>query len=82
MSISSEQLVRDYIDESWVPSRARLREWGVSVWAIIGYLRIYEGDKARVAESYQVPLEAIEAAIAYYHLHRNVIDARILLNSE
>ena len=45
----------------------------------IAHLRV-AGDPLRVAEDYEVPLEAVEAALAYYELHRYLIDARIALN--
>lgn len=58
------------------PADARLRTYGVSVWAIIGYLEAVHGDLARVAADYDIPLEAVQAAQAYYRRHKAVIDAR------
>jgi uncharacterized protein (DUF433 family) len=58
---------------------AQLVEYGIPVWALIAHLRV-AGDPQRVAEDYEVPLEAVEAALAYYALHRYLIDARIALN--
>ena len=60
---------------------ARLRESGVSVWALIGYLPAVEGNLGQAAEDYVVSLEEIEAAVAFYHEHRVVIDARIAANN-
>ena len=58
--------------------RARLKDYGVSVWALIGYLKqATGGDIARVAADYDVPIEAVEAALAYYRRHPAAIDARI-----
>ena len=58
--------------------RARLKDYGVSVWALIGYLKqATGGDIARVAADYDVPIEAVEAALAYYQPHPAAIDARI-----
>lgn len=54
------------VDESFVP-----------VYALIGYLPIVNGDHRQVAEAYEVPLAAMEAAVAYYQRHRAIIDARI-----
>ena len=46
---------------------ARLKNRGVAVWALIGYLHGgAEGSIARVAVDYDLPREAVEAAIAYY----------------
>lgn len=82
MSVTTDQLVRDHIDAGGVASRARLRESGVPVWSIIGYLRMMDGDTTRVARAFRVPVEAIEAALAYYQRHEEAIDARLLINSE
>lgn len=58
----------------------RLKEFGVSVWALIGYLQAVHGNIDQVAEDYGLPREAVEAAIAYYEQHRILIDARIAAN--
>lgn len=63
------------------PQEARLVEYGVSVWVLIAYLRAVDGDVARVAEDYALPLEAVEAAIAYYREHQSLIDVQIVLNA-
>jgi uncharacterized protein (DUF433 family) len=63
------------------PQEARLVEYGVSVWVLIAYLRAVGGDAARVAEDYDLPLEAVEAAIAYYREHQALIDAQIIANA-
>jgi len=61
---------------------ARLREHGVSVWALIGYWMGYNGDVDHVVRDFMVPREAVEAAIAYYRRHKGLIDARIAANSD
>jgi uncharacterized protein (DUF433 family) len=61
----AEALVADY----WIP-----------VWALIGYLPAVDGDIQQVADDYELPLEAVEAAVAYYECHREVIDDRIEAN--
>jgi uncharacterized protein (DUF433 family) len=53
----------------------------VPVWALIGYLDAVEGDVAQVAEDYEIPREAMLAALAYYRRNIAVIDARIEANS-
>lgn len=63
------------------PDEALLKAYGVPVWALIGYLPAVGGSVSHVAADYDVPLEAVEAAIAYYHQHRSIIDARIAANS-
>jgi uncharacterized protein (DUF433 family) len=59
----------------------RLKEYGIAVWALAGGLR-REGDAAhaQIARSYDVPLEAVEAAAAFYRRHRAIIDNRIDAN--
>ncbi len=64
------------------PADARLTEYGTPVWALVGY---YFGDAGRdlqrVAEDYEIPIDAARAALAYYHEHRPALDARLTLNA-
>jgi uncharacterized protein (DUF433 family) len=60
-------------------AEARLRESGVSVWAIVDYWYGVDFDKARTAHDYDIPAEAVEAALAYYKAHKALIDARLAL---
>ncbi len=60
---------------------ARLVEPQISVWALIGYLQMVDGDIRRVAADYRIPAEAVEAALAYYEQHRPEIDARLAANA-
>ena len=60
---------------------AHLKDSGVPVWALIGYLPAVGGVVERVAVDYDLPVEAVEAALAYYQQHRSIIDARIEANS-
>ncbi|MGI8553975.1 MAG: hypothetical protein ACR2PL_24795 [Dehalococcoidia bacterium] len=62
------------VAEAWVG------EFGISVWALIGYLELMHGNMADVAEDYRIPPEALEAAVAYSLLHQKEIDARIAFN--
>jgi uncharacterized protein (DUF433 family) len=59
---------------------ARLRDSGVSVWAIVTFLRIYGHDVDKVAEHFELSREEVEAALAYYRRNKPYIDARITLN--
>ena len=82
---TDEELIAQYIernphkpglDEAW------LKDFGVPVWALIGYLNLaVGGDVDRVAKDYHLPREAVEAAIAFYQRHRCRIDARIAANN-
>lgn len=62
-------------------AEAQLVYYGTPVWALIGYLPAVDNDVAQVAEDYGVPQDAVVAALAYYQVHRNVIDARIAANA-
>jgi uncharacterized protein (DUF433 family) len=59
---------------------ARLKESGVSIWAIVAYLEMYEGDLDKVAWSFELSQEEMDAALAYYRRNKKYIDARITLN--
>ncbi|HLH21205.1 MAG TPA: DUF433 domain-containing protein [Chloroflexota bacterium] len=60
---------------------ARLIVSGVPVWALVGHWRAIGEDIAQVAHDYDLPDEAVEAALAYYRQHAALIDARILANT-
>lgn len=58
-----------------------LKESGVPVRAIIGYYQGgAEGDVDVVAKDYDVPREAVEAALAFYERDPSLIDAWLTLN--
>ena len=59
---------------------ARLKASGVSIWAIVSYLNLYEGDADKVAWHYELLPEEMDAALAYYRRNKKYVDARILLN--
>ncbi len=63
------------------PGDARLVYYGVPVWALIGHYRATGRDVARVAASYEVPVEAVRAALSYYQRHRAAIEARLAANT-
>ncbi len=79
---------RHDLAEDWIeldparpgPQGARLREYGVPIWILVGYWKGSGQDAAVVARDFDVPIEAVEAALAYYQRHPDVIDARITLN--
>jgi uncharacterized protein (DUF433 family) len=60
--------------------QAVLAGYNVSVWALVGYLRGTDGTIERVATDYDLPIEAVEAAMAYYRRHQALIDSRIAVN--
>jgi uncharacterized protein (DUF433 family) len=84
--MDDQEIIDRYIDldtDRYPGGRAdaRLRTYGVPVWALIGQLRVLDGDVDQVARDYELPREAVEAALAYYRRNKEYIDARLLLNS-
>lgn len=78
-----QALIAEYVEQN--PHRpgkdeARLKKYGVSVWAIAEKYRVTNGNAAHVAWLYEVPIDAIEAAIAYYEQHKAIIENRIAAN--
>lgn len=61
-------------------SEVRLQKYYIHVWAIVGAIEAYRGDLADAAAAYDVPVEAVRAALAFYSRNRAVIDARIEAN--
>jgi uncharacterized protein (DUF433 family) len=84
--LDGEALIQRYIDPNWdrYPggrADARLRDSGVPVWALVGHLRVIGNDADQLAADYELSREAVDAALAYYRRHHELIDARLLLNS-
>ena len=80
--MTEQELIDCYIESS--PdgrADARLRGYGVNVWAVVGQLRIHEGCIDEVMKDYDIPRDAVQAALAYYGQNKDYIDARLLLNS-
>ena len=83
-SAHNKDLVSEWIERSpWKPGadEVRIRGTGIPVWALIGYLPAVDDDPAQVAKDYELPVEAVQAAIAYYHEHQVAIDARLAQNA-
>lgn len=85
-AIDERALIERHIAPGWdrYPggrADARLRGYGVSVWAVVAYLQMVGGDLDRVAEDYGLPHDAVQAALAYYRQHQELIDARLRLNA-
>jgi len=60
---------------------ARIARTGVPVWALIGHLPAAENDVCQVAKDYELPVDAVRAAVAYYERNREAIDARLAQNA-
>ena len=70
------------VNPRWpAPEDAQVIGAGVSVWALIAHYHAVGGDKAKVAAAYDLPEQAVEAAVQYYERHRALIDARLALNA-
>ena len=63
------------------PANVRLRTFHVPVWALVGHLPAVGGDRVRLARAYRVPVEAVDAALAYYARNRALIDGRLAANT-
>jgi uncharacterized protein (DUF433 family) len=59
---------------------ARVIGYGVPVWALVGDWLANGRDIDVVASGYQLPRETVQAALAFYERHRDVIDARMQAN--
>jgi uncharacterized protein (DUF433 family) len=74
-------LIERHIEQD--PSRpgladARLIRYEIPVWTLIGAVHAADGEAERVSRDYQVPVDAVEAAIVYYLRHKAAIDARLV----
>lgn len=79
-----ERLIQRYIELDPFrpgPAEARVKDYGVPVWALIGHMNAVDGQVARVAEDYHLPEAAVVAALAYYRQHQAAIEARLLTNA-
>lgn len=57
---------------------AILIPYGVSVWIIVSrFETVNNGDIDLAAADYNIPREAVEAALAYYEQHKAAIDEKI-----
>src|SRR5438045_2772605 len=63
------------------PSEMILAEYGTALWAIIGYARGMEHDIEGIARGYNVPEDAVRAALACYRRHPLQIDAKLAANA-
>lgn len=73
-------LIAQYIEENPHrpgPGDAIIRGVGVSVWIVVEAYRASGRDSERIARAWDIPREAMDAALAYYAKHTAAIDARI-----
>lgn len=79
-NVGEQRLIEEHIDTTWGRVDARLKRVGVSVWSLIGYVRAYDGDTEKARRAFELSLEEMKAALAYYRRNKDCIDARLLLN--
>lgn len=80
-----QELIERYIDLDWERygrgrADAWLKDYGVSVWALIAYARANDADLDELAAAYELPRDAVDAALAYYRQNKKYIEARLLVN--
>jgi hypothetical protein len=78
----SHDLVERWIEPDSVksgPEEARVKGYGVHIWALLNLLKTYRLDRYAAARAYDLPDEALDAVLAYYQLHQRALDARIAL---
>lgn len=80
-----DALIAEWIE--WDSSRrrigdVRIAEYGVHVWALIGHLPVAHNDLHQLADAYDLPVRAVEAAIFFYLRYRCFIDDRLAANDD
>jgi uncharacterized protein (DUF433 family) len=70
-----------FLDGLRVPYEARMDASGARVKTIITQLQLDSWDVERVASSRELSVDAVRAAIVYYERHKDLIDAKILLDN-
>ncbi len=84
--LTDDELIEKYVEPSpkdpTSPAHWRLieEENGVPVWALMAWLLPDRSNAEQVARDYQISMEALEAAEAYYRRNKKYIDAWNLLN--
>lgn len=82
--LAKQELIGTYLERGLKPGRAEYRivNTGIPIWAIVGQLRVEDWNVAEVARQYAVPVAAVEAVLAYYHMYQPIIDDRLMQNEE
>ncbi len=83
-STSRDDLIDTYIAaDPYRPgiADAVIRDFGVHVWAIIGAILLAGATLDEVAQDYELPRNAVLAALAYYRRYRPIIMARMNANN-
>lgn len=59
-----------------------LRGTGIRVETIIGAAERWRQTSAEIADEYDIPVDAVDAALGYYHKHKEEIDTLIRIEQE
>lgn len=84
--MTDHELIERYIDQDWERypggrADARLKDYGVPVWALVAHLHATGDNLDQLARDYHLPRGVVDGALAFYRQNQPYIDARILLNS-
>lgn len=82
---SDDELIQQFIEKDPYhsgPADVRVRDHHIHVWAIVGDLQNYDFNVDEVARSYDIPVDYVRAALAYYRRHPEVIDGRLAANDD
>jgi uncharacterized protein (DUF433 family) len=63
------------------PGDARLSGYGYPVWIVIDALAAVGYDLEQVAREYELPEDAVRAALLFYRRHQAAVDARARENA-
>src|SRR5947209_3592464 len=82
---AEDELIAKYIEPhsakpGFVNYSLKGEEGGYPVWAIIGDLEPGILSEADIIREFRISREALDAALAFYMRHSDVIDARIIAN--
>jgi uncharacterized protein (DUF433 family) len=82
--MTPDELIEEYLEED--PDRpgladVRVKNRGVHVWALIGFLQGNRWDVQYTAGAYRLSKDVVEAAIAFYQRYEDIIDSRIDVNT-
>ena len=81
---SEDKLISEWIEPNPYkpgPAEALVLPHHVSVWALIELWLLDGGGIRDVAQQYDLPVEAVGAAVRYYRRHKAEVEARIQRNN-
>lgn len=72
----------EYLEDYDYDDGAHLRRTGLPVWVLVGYYRVYGGDKEKVWNGYRdwLTMDDVEAALAYYEESPYEVDKKLWEN--